>query len=145
MSASERGIGVADILRRWGIILPALQYSSSVLRCSTQNRCCSSTTTNPSPANWTESCISACVPNMISVSQDLSLARASSLRRGVSEPTRRSDLIHHSMSHASCPAKCCRASISVGAMMATWSPCFFCPSFHPPLIKGARGILSQSP
>ena len=64
--------------------------------------------------------MSACVPKITSVWPDASLARASSFIRGVREPTRRSARIHHFMSHASWPEKCCLASISVGAMIATW-------------------------
>lgn len=65
--------------------------------------------------------MSACVPNMISVCHDFSLSRASSFIRGVMDPTRRSDRIPSDMSQASLPAKCCRARISVGAIIATWT------------------------
>ena len=60
--ATVRGIGVAVITSRCGGAADLLRSAS---RCSTPNRCCSSTTTRPSSANWTCSWISACVPMTI--------------------------------------------------------------------------------
>ena len=57
--ATVRGIGVAVITSTWGGV-PALSVRAA--RCSTPNRCCSSTTTRPRSANWTCSCSSAWVP-----------------------------------------------------------------------------------
>ena len=58
VSASERGMGVADISRMSGIS----PFALSALRCSTPKRCCSSIAANPSFANTVASCTSACVP-----------------------------------------------------------------------------------
>ena len=58
VSASVRGIGVAVITRRSGCSPLPLSRA----RCSTPNRCCSSTTTRPSRRNSTPSWTSAWVP-----------------------------------------------------------------------------------
>ena len=66
---------------------------------------------------------------MISVWPLSSLSLASTLSRGVREPTRRSERIPHRINQSSCPEKCWRANISVGAMIATCIPVhsgFFC-------------------
>ena len=57
--ATVRGMGVAVIASRWGC---ATAFALSASRCSTPNRCCSSTTTSPSSANCTVFSSRACVP-----------------------------------------------------------------------------------
>src|SRR3989338_7605748 len=46
-------------------VYPALFFSLIALRCATPNRCCSSTTTNPSCGYFVVSCSSACVQTMM--------------------------------------------------------------------------------
>ena len=62
VSASVRGIGVAVMTSTCGVDAAG----ASASRWSTPNRCCSSITTSPQPANSTSSLISACVPIAIS-------------------------------------------------------------------------------
>ena len=57
---SVRGIGVAVISSTWGA--PRTAFDSSALRCSTPNRCCSSTTARARSANASASWSRACVP-----------------------------------------------------------------------------------
>ena len=61
VSATVRGIGVAVITSRCGVT-PAGALARNWSRCSTPNRCCSSTTTMPRLWNSTASCSSAWVP-----------------------------------------------------------------------------------
>ena len=74
VSASERGMGVAVITSRCGLV----PLERSAARCSTPKRCCSSTTTNCRSANVTGSSIRACVPITILIPPLARPARISS-------------------------------------------------------------------
>ncbi len=77
--ATVRGIGVAVITSTCGGV-PALPVSAA--RCSTPNRCCSSTTTRPRSKNWTFSSSSAWVPITMPASPEAASSIACAARGG---------------------------------------------------------------
>ena len=128
--ATVLGIGVAVITNTWGGVL-ALERSAS--RCSTPNRCCSSTITKPRSAKSTPWESSAWVPIMIPASPDEIFASASRFCAAVIDPVSNTTCVPRA-SPSSVPAcasgpnsfeivaKCCCASTSVGASSAAWPP-----------------------
>ena len=88
--ATVRGIGVAVITSTCGVFSPDFWLSAA--RCSTPNRCCSSTTTSPRSANCTLSSSSACVPTTIPAAplaaSSIAVRRAAAFSEPVSRPTR---------------------------------------------------------
>ena len=78
--ATVRGIGVAVMTRTCGGRLPLARSAS---RCSTPNRCCSSTTTRPRSANSTPSWSRAWVPMTMPARPSATSARASRSRGGL--------------------------------------------------------------
>ena len=81
--ATVRGIGVAVMTRTCGL---TSERSTSAERCSTPNRCCSSTTSSPRSANSTCSWISAWVPTTMPASPDAASSSASLRALAPSEP-----------------------------------------------------------
>ena len=137
VSASDRGMGVADMASRCG--LPPLSRIDA--RCITPKRCCSSTTATASPGMSTSSCSSAWVPTATSISPSRILACISFLAFLVMLPTSRPTVSGLPMPWTSneaelgCPSppflldssstkvrKCCSARISVGATSAPCRP-----------------------
>ena len=132
--AAVRGIGVAVITSMSGTA-PSAVFARSAARCSTPNRCCSSTTTTPRLANSTASWIRACVP--MAMSTVPSARPASTLRRSRAGDPVRQQLdpqrpvaeqvagvgdAQTPASSARTLAACCSASTSVGAISAAWWP-----------------------
>ncbi len=125
-----RGIGVAVITRTCG---GCFALSRKASRCSTPNRCCSSTTTSARSKNWTCSWMRACVP-MTMPASPLATSSSERLRAAadwlpVSRATRVPISLPPSMPpSASSPSiavierKCCAARTSVGASNAAWPP-----------------------
>ncbi len=117
-----RGIGVAVMSRTCGRAARR-PCASSAPRCSTPNRCCSSTTARARSANATASWSRACVPTTIPACP---LAIASTARRRAlaaeraGEQRRRAARGPRAGPRAS--RWCCRASRSVGASRAAWRP-----------------------
>ena len=81
--ATDRGIGVAVITSTWGR-RSALALSAA--RCSTPNRCCSSTTTRPRSANWTSALSKAWVPMTIPAVPEAAWSVASRRRAAGGRP-----------------------------------------------------------
>ena len=114
MSASVRGMGVADMTSRCGRVpLP-----TSAARCSTPKRCCSSVTTRARFLNSTSSESSACVPTQSPVSPEARPASTSRRSLARMEPVSFATLMPKGSRKPESVAKCCSASISVGAMKA---------------------------
>jgi len=128
--ATVRGIGVAVITNWWAVASPRLRSTS---RCSTPNRCCSSTTTRPRSWNWTCSLRRAWVPTTIPASPDAARASAAVRWRAVSDDVTSSTWVAWSAppsmpgiaSGPSIPTMerwCWCASTSVGASSAACPP-----------------------
>ena len=107
--------------------VPALSVSAA--RCSTPNRCCSSTTTRPRSKNLTCSSSSACVPITMPdspmASRDSGSVRWALVIEPVSSSTPAPPIIPPSASSPSMAVIerwCCWASTSVGARSAAWPP-----------------------
>ena len=120
--ATVRGMGVAVSTSTCGGTAPLRRRLS---RCSTPNRCCSSTTTSPRSANCTVSPSSACVPMTM---RDAPLAIDSSTCRRCAWPswpvssTGRSSAARSGPRAATMERRCWAASTSVGASRALWPP-----------------------
>ena len=115
-----RGIGVAVMSRTCGA--PFRAFASRAPRCSTPNRCCSSTTASARSANATASWSIAWVPT---TTRACPVARASyALVRpfAPSEPVSRITSIPRSSSSPPTTSRCCRARRSVGASSAACRP-----------------------
>ena len=102
-------------------------------RCSTPNRCCSSTTTSPRSANSTPSDSSAWVPTTMPARPSATSASAARRAAVRSEPVSRvtrvpsgspssSPALPSGPSSPAMPRACCAASTSVGASSAAWPP-----------------------
>ena len=127
-----RGIGVAVITSRCGVS-PSGALARNRSRCSTPNRCCSSTTTMPSRLNSTASCNSACVPMTMPASPAATSSRTSRFCCGDIDPVSSATRVASS-APPSCPAiasgprtsrmdrACWAARTSVGASSAHWYP-----------------------
>ncbi len=112
---------------------PSCARPRSASRCSTPNRCCSSTTTSPRSANVTLSWINACVPTTIPASPDTISSIAFFRCGALIEPVSNVNRVACS-APPSCPAcarspsisfndrACCAASTSVGASIAACRP-----------------------
>ena len=102
---------------------PALRpFSANCRRCATPKRCCSSMMTSPSRANCTLSWNSAWVPM---TSWQLASARLASevvLDLAVCLPESHPTEMPRGSNQLRKRRRCCSASISVGAMMATCRP-----------------------
>ena len=128
--ATDRGIGVAVITSTCGRVV-ALALSAA--RCSTPNRCCSSTTTRPRSANCTPALSSAWVPITIPASPEAA-RRVASRRWAVDwEPVTSTTPVAFSTAARVPPSarspssrvtveKCWAASTSVGASSAACPP-----------------------
>ena len=117
-----RGIGVAVMCSTCGAS-PAGALRSSARRWLTPKRCCSSTTATASRSKATACSISACVPTSRRSAPEASLPRRSARRPPGVEPVRSADDTSASGMSAWRVAKCCSASVSVGAISAAWPPC----------------------
>ncbi len=124
--ATVRGIGVAVMTSTCGGV-PALSVRAA--RCSTPNRCCSSTTTRPRSKNCTCSSSSAWVPITIPASPIASRESGSVRWALVIEPVSSSTFVPpiippaaRSPSIAVIERWCCWASTSVGASSAACPP-----------------------
>ncbi len=128
--ATVRGIGVAVITSRCGGCSPLARSAS---RCSTPNRCCSSTTTRPRSWNWTLSSISAWVPMAIPASPQ-AMSSSAWRRAGTPiEPVSSTTRVPRSEPPSIPPSArspiistierwCCWASTSVGASRTACPP-----------------------
>ena len=116
-----RGIGVAVMCRVCGGRPP--ERSLSAVRWRTPKRCCSSTTASASSAKLTSGSISACVPTTSESSPLASRASTSLRRRAGVEPVSSAADTGSDPSSRWIVAKCCSASVSVGAISAAWQPC----------------------
>ena len=116
-----RGIGVAVMCSTCGAS-PAGALRSSARRWLTPKRCCSSTTATDNRSNSTASSIRAWVPTS-SFSSPLASFPSRSLRRpcGVEPVSSAAWTSSPGISFWSV-AKCCSASVSVGAINAAWPP-----------------------
>ena len=120
--ATVRGMGVAVSTSTCGGCCP---FSRSASRCSTPNRCCSSTTTRPRSANDTASPMSACVPTTM---RDWpAAARSSAFRRSAAgswpvSSVGTTDADRSGPSIRAIERRCCAASTSVGARSADCPP-----------------------
>ena len=115
-----RGIGVAVITSTWGL-RPSRAFNRRLSRCSTPNRCCSSTTTNPRLKNSTVSWIIAWVPMMMSASPETISNKACRLSAVRIDPVKRTTLTP-SGTEFPMEAACWEASTSVGANRAACVP-----------------------
>ena len=112
VSASERGIGVADMASRCGLSA----FCVSARRWPTPKRCCSSITASPSRGSSTDSENSACVPTTIETDAVLEPARelvALARRRRAGEQAPCACRAAPPSRENVC--RCCSASSSVGA------------------------------
>ena len=128
--ATVLGIGVAVITKRCGGFT-ALVFSAS--RCSTPNRCCSSTTISPKSAKATDSLSKACVPITIPAWPDAARANASLRAAALCEPVSKVTCVAFSTppnippcargpNNFSIVRRCCAAKTSVGASSAACPP-----------------------
>ena len=101
---------------------PAGALRSSLRRWLTPNRCCSSTTATSRRSNSTASSISACVPTRIFSSPDASFPSRSVRRDCGVEPVSSAAWTSSPGISFCSVAKCCSASVSVGAISAAWPP-----------------------
>ena len=116
-----RGIGVAVMCSTCGAT-PSGALRSSARRWLTPKRCCSSTTTTPRRSKATASSISACVPTSSFSSPEASLPSRSVRRAPGVEPVSSAAWTSAPGISACSVAKCCSASVSVGAISAAWAP-----------------------
>ncbi len=128
--ATVRGMGVAVMTRTCACRSPLARSAS---RCSTPNRCCSSTTTSPRSANCTCSPRSACVPTTIPAAP-LAASSSACLRAAApSEPVSRATCVPCSAPPSRPPSAsgprsvrsdraCWAARTSVGARSAACPP-----------------------
>ena len=117
-----RGIGVAVITSWCGALPSAAPFSRNARRWCTPKRCCSSMITRPSRAKLTRSWNSAWVPTASSIvpsAMPASAARRSFAGKRPPSSTQRSP---RGSNQAAKLRKCCSASNSVGAMIATCQP-----------------------
>ena len=132
VSATVRGIGVAVITSRCGV-RPSGALARKRSRCSTPNRCCSSTTTMPSRSNSTASCSRAWVPMTMPARPLDTSSRTCRFCCAVMDPVSNATDVASSgapswPAMASGPSTsrtdraCCTASTSVGASSAHWYP-----------------------
>ena len=117
-----RGIGVAVMCSTCGAS-PAGALRSSARRWLTPKRCCSSTTATASRSKDTASSISACVPTSSFSSPLASLPSRSARRLAVVDPVSSAAWTSSPGIRVCNVAKCCSASVSVGAISAAWAPC----------------------
>ena len=132
--ATVRGIGVAVMTRtcggRWSRSEARVARAA---RCSTPNRCCSSTTTSPRSRNCTRSSSSAWVPMTMPASPETVSSSACRLAAVPIEPVSSATLVPRSAPpsiprSASGPSssvidrRCCCARTSVGASRAACPP-----------------------
>ena len=132
VSATVRGIGVAVITSRCGV-KPSGALARNRSRCSTPNRCCSSTTTIPSRSNSTASCSNAWVPITMPAAAVATSSRTWRFCAADIDPVSSATRVAPS-SAPSWPAiasgpstsridrACWAASTSVGASSAHWYP-----------------------
>ena len=128
--ATVRGIGVAVITSRCGGFVALLLRAS---RCSTPNRCCSSTTIKPKSLKETLSLRSACVPITMPAAPEAASASASLRAAALCEPVIRVSCVAPSVPPSIPPCaseprsfcivrRCCAARTSVGASSAACPP-----------------------
>ena len=115
-SASERGIGVA-VSESASTASP---LASSLARCSTPKRCCSSMMARLQRTGATSSSSSACVPISTASAPDAHAASSSSRSATGVEPVSTPQVIPAASSHGPRLSPCWRASTSVGAMSSAW-------------------------
>ena len=115
-----RGIGVAVMSRTCGA--PFRAFASRAPRCSTPNRCCSSTTASARSANATASWSIAWVPTTTRACPVASASYALVRPFAPSEPVSRITSIPRSSSSPPTTSRCCRARRSVGASSAACRP-----------------------
>ena len=110
--AIVRGIGVALMVRRWGVETELKKDE----RWRTPKRCCSSMTTKPSFWFWISSgrCNKACVP----------MTRGAVGNFFLDCPVTSSGLIEKGLSSWEKDWWCCSAKTWVGARTRVWKPCF---------------------
>ncbi len=101
---------------------PAGALRSSARRWLTPKRCCSSTTATARRSNSTGSSISACVPTSSFSSPLASLPSRSARRPAGVEPVSSAAWTSSPGISFCSVAKCCSASVSVGAISAAWAP-----------------------
>ena len=85
ISASVRGMGVADMTRVWG----CSPLAARAARCPTPKRCCSSVTTSPRSAYSTPPVMRAWVPMAKSISPAASWAQMERLAAAFVDPVSR--------------------------------------------------------
>ena len=128
--ATVRGIGVAVITNKCAGVC-ALLLSAS--RCSTPNRCCSSTTINPRSLKTIDSPNNAWVPITIPAAPFAANASASFRAAALCDPVIRVTCVAFSSPPNIPPwakspksfvivRRCCAAKTSVGARSAAWPP-----------------------
>ena len=117
--ARVRGMGVAVITSTCG---GRTFFSHSAARCFTPKRCCSSMTTKPRLRKRTVGSMRACVPTRICTVPSAMPCMISLRALPFTLPVRSSTVTGKGESSSLMVAKCCSASISVGAMMHAWKP-----------------------
>ena len=117
---SVRGIGVAVISRTCGA--PRRAFASRAPRCSTPNRCCSSTTARARSSNATASWSRACVPTTTWAWPERIASPARRRASAGRDPVRSVTATPRSSSSPATVSRCWRASRSVGARSAAWRP-----------------------